>query len=91
MGERPLTPLELETFVLMTHGYSDKDVAKKTSTSEQGVRQTLRRVLRKLGAVNRGHATRLGFQRGILTTCPKNCAVCKGAPGRKRTNQGESR
>lgn len=57
-----------ERFVLrgMSFGLTSKEIGRLMYLSLDSVTQCATRMFRKLGAKNRPHAVRLGFQRGIL-------------------------
>ncbi len=48
-----LTPRELEVVAAIVEGYSNKDIAKKFSISEQTVKHHLSRIFDKVGVSNR--------------------------------------
>lgn len=80
---------------LMSHGYTCRTIgdvlgeAWGRTISEVSARQTLRRVYRKLKAVDRAHAVRLGFELEILSPCVDGeCAACARDSGRAEAKQG---
>lgn len=87
MSNNELRPFELEALLYMSHGYSNRLIAVAVKTrhyvTEETVKQALRRAYRKLDAVDRAHATRLGFEKGILKPCAPDCSVCANGPRRK--------
>jgi DNA-binding NarL/FixJ family response regulator len=72
-----LSPAERETLWLMSHGYGNPDIGKYRWVSLNTVKVTVRNVLRVLGATDRTHATRIGFERGLLQRCTDNCRACE--------------
>ena len=63
---RGLTKRELEILGLIAQGYHSKQIADKSGTSYQTVKNQASTILMKLGAVNRAHAVSLAKERGLL-------------------------
>ena len=61
-----LTSREFETLRGMARGQTNKAIAEELYLSEDTVKTHARRLFRKLGARDRGHAVAIGYQRGIL-------------------------
>lgn len=62
----PLTPGETDVLNLIAMGYEDKAISAKLGLSPSGVRHRFISLARKMGAVNRPHAVRRGFETGVL-------------------------
>lgn len=62
-----LTPREREVLKLASRGHSNGAIGRMLSVSEDTVKQYARLMFRRLGAVDRAHAVRRGFELGLLT------------------------
>lgn len=63
----PLSPFEVRILELMSHGHTNSEIGHEVRLSMNTVKEHIHRVLGKLGAANRTHAVRRGFDLGILT------------------------
>jgi len=61
-----MTPRETEILVLISQGYLNKQIAAKSGTSVNTVKNQISTILRKLCAVNRAHAVLLAKERGLI-------------------------
>lgn len=61
-----LSPREREVLLALSFGASNKEIAAALFLAEETVKSHLRSVFAKLGARNRAHAVRLGFEAGLL-------------------------
>lgn len=61
-----VTERQLEMLRYVSHGYSNGEIAKKTNVALDTVKTHLRRLFAELGAVDRAHAVRIGFEEGML-------------------------
>lgn len=61
-----ITMRELQVLLGMSHGRSNGDIAKALFLSEDTVKSHAARLFRKLGARDRAHAVRLGFEYRLL-------------------------
>lgn len=61
-----LTKRELEILRLIAQGYLNKQIADKSGTACQTVKNQVSIILRKLGAYNRAHAVLLAQEDGLL-------------------------
>lgn len=61
-----LTEQELDILDLISHGYTNREIGRKFGYAEDTIKQYSQRIIRKLGAKNRVHAIRRGFEHGIL-------------------------
>lgn len=50
----------------ISHGYTSKEIAAKVGLGVEGVKTNIRVIFAALGAVDRAHAVRLGFEEGVL-------------------------
>jgi DNA-binding NarL/FixJ family response regulator len=74
-GERPgvdaaslqLTEREQQVLDRMSRGASNPEIGRELYLSEDTVKSHARRLFRKIGARDRGHAVRIGFELGLLT------------------------
>ncbi len=66
-----LTQRELEVLALLTHGFSNKDIAKILFITERTVKAHLSSILKKLNARNRIAAVVKGISLCILNTKSK--------------------
>lgn len=66
LAGKPLSPLELEILGAIANGAADKTTARALFLSETTVKTMVRRILSKVGAVNRAHAVKRGYQLGYL-------------------------
>lgn len=62
----PLSYRETRALYWLSHGLTNKQVADRLHISEATVKNHVGAVLRKMGANDRAHAVRLGFERGVL-------------------------
>ena len=62
----PPTDREQQILELVSHGYSNGEIAKELYVTENSVKTLLRSLYVRLGARDRAHAVRLGFELGIL-------------------------
>ena len=69
MKEREFSKLEIDILKLVALGYENKDIAKRLYVSSHSVKAYIAVVLKKLGAVNRTHATYIAVKRRLI---PKN-------------------
>ncbi len=65
LGE-PLSGRELDVLARIAEGDTDQDAAGVLFLSRWTVRWYVKRILGKLGARNRAHATAIGFRQGLL-------------------------
>ena len=65
-GREPLTPAELELVQLLAQGLTNKQISERTRWSVGTVKKYVQRLLDKLGAVDRTHATALAIRQGLL-------------------------
>lgn len=63
----PLSAVELEVLRGMSHGMTNQMIGKHLGKSENKIKDRARVIFRKLSALDRAHATRLGFVLGLLT------------------------
>jgi DNA-binding NarL/FixJ family response regulator len=63
-----LTSIETAVLTGMSYGMTNRSIGRDLSMSEDAVKMCSTRMFRKLGARDRAHATRLGFERGYLTS-----------------------
>lgn len=63
---RELSDRELSVLELMSRGCSNPEIGRKLVIAEDTVKTHARRLFRVLGARDRAHAVRLGFESGIL-------------------------
>ncbi|ONI73106.1 hypothetical protein ALI144C_44975 [Actinosynnema sp. ALI-1.44] len=63
----PLSERELNALEGISHGYTNDEVGAQMFVSGASVKGYLRAVFDKLGARDRAHAVRLGFEAGYLT------------------------
>lgn len=68
LAGRSLAPREFEVLGLVARGMSNEEIAAELFLSVDTVKTHVRRLLAKLGAVDRTHAVALGFERGLLLT-----------------------
>lgn len=61
-----LTPRELQVLTFLADGLSNKQIARRISISEHGVKRHVANVLAKLNCPNRTHAVSCAIQGGIL-------------------------
>jgi DNA-binding NarL/FixJ family response regulator len=62
-----LTSKELVTLRYVANGKTNREIAQTLSLSEEAVKSRMKLILEKLGANDRAHAVRLGFERGFLS------------------------
>jgi DNA-binding NarL/FixJ family response regulator len=62
----PLEPFEVRVLAMASNGSSNLEIARATATSENMVKYYLQKACTKLGARNRAHAVRRGFEEGYL-------------------------
>lgn len=63
---------EVHCLNFVSYGYPTLQIAQELGISEHTVKSRADCVLRKLGASNRAHAVRLGFEAGYLSSSLKN-------------------
>ncbi len=61
-----LPPRQQQVLELVSHGYTDRQIADRLGIRQHTVRTHLDWTLRTLGARNRYHAVAIGFQKGLL-------------------------
>jgi DNA-binding CsgD family transcriptional regulator len=61
-----LTAAQHEALRLLSHGLTDQQVGTRLDISHHSVKSRLRRAYARLGALDRAHAVRLGFEGGLL-------------------------
>ena len=66
MGEQPLTNREIEVLRQVAEGKRNRAIGKQLFISEETVKVHLKRIMEKLGASDRTHATTIATQRGFL-------------------------
>ena len=64
----PLTGKEYRVLHLLSHGLTNKRIGERMGITDMTVKAHVGGILRKLGANDRAHAVRLGFEKGLL--CP---------------------
>jgi DNA-binding CsgD family transcriptional regulator len=62
-----LTDRELRTLDLMSRGQSNPQIAKTLYMSEDAIKSRVRSIFDKVGARDRAHAVRRGFELGLLS------------------------
>lgn len=67
MGEKDLSPREVEVLCLIAHGHSNKAVAAALSISDETVKMHVRNCMSKLGARDRTHAVTTAIRRGFIS------------------------
>ncbi|SDK31278.1 regulatory protein, luxR family [Lentzea albidocapillata subsp. violacea] len=73
------TPVEeQEVLDLISRGLTDREISADLALSSSTARRRVERMYDRLGAENRGHAVRLGFERQLLT--PSNVNPLPGTP-----------
>lgn len=60
------TLAQLQALERISYGHTDKEIGKAYGISAHGARHRCTRMYTRLGADNRAHAVRLGFERGLL-------------------------
>jgi DNA-binding CsgD family transcriptional regulator len=63
-----LTDREIAVLDYMSRGLSNPEIGDKLFITEDTVETHARRLFRRLGARDRAHAVRLGFERGVLVS-----------------------
>lgn len=66
MAEQPLTNREIDVLRQVAEGKRNRDIGKQLFISEETVKVHLRRIMEKLGASDRTHATTIATQRGFF-------------------------
>lgn len=66
----PLTERERQVLELLSRGHSNGDIGRTLYVTEDTVKSHARLMFRRLGAVDRAHAVRRGFELGLLTADP---------------------
>lgn len=66
---------EFEVLFYMSHGAANKTIGRRLELSEDTVKTHCRRLFRKLGAADRGHAVRRGFELGLLRNTTEEAAM----------------
>lgn len=66
MGEQPLTSREIDVLRQVAEGKRNRDIGERLFISEETVKVHLKRIMEKLGASDRTHATTIATQRGFL-------------------------
>lgn len=61
-----LSPREHLVLVGMSHGLTNAGIGQHLNASESTIKTHARKLFRKLGATDRAHATRIGFEWGLL-------------------------
>lgn len=61
-----MTERELEVLDLMSRGLSNVEIGRKLYLAQDTVKTHARRLFKRLGARDRAHAVRLGFELGVL-------------------------
>jgi DNA-binding CsgD family transcriptional regulator len=70
MAGQPLSDREVQVLDLVSRGVPDPEIGRRLSIEAATVQSHVRRILAKLGAVNRTHAVRLGVEAGCLPVGP---------------------
>jgi len=65
-GEQPLTKREVDVLRQVAEGNRNRDIGKQLFISEETVKVHLRRIMEKLGASDRTHATAIATRRGFI-------------------------
>lgn len=87
-----ITLTERENAVLfgMSYGHTNRQIAANILVSEDTVKTHARRMFRKIGAADRAHAVRIGFELGLLTpyapSTPETVTLTPATP-RQRSDQ----
>lgn len=63
-----LSAKQLEVLRLISYGLTDEQIAKRTYRGVRTVGTQIRELRWKLGAENRAHAVRIGFETGLLSS-----------------------
>ena len=63
----PLTDRETTVLELVSRGHSNPQIGKQLFITENSVKTLLKSAYVRLGARDRAHAVRLGFETGVLT------------------------
>lgn len=66
-----LTERQLQVLSLVSHGYSNPEIAAELVLEVATVKQHVRRILDQLAASDRAHAVRIAFEDDILTKSPR--------------------
>lgn len=61
-----ITQHELTALIAMSYGSNNAAIRQQLVLSEGGVKGLTQRIFRKLGATDRAHAVRVGFELGLL-------------------------
>jgi DNA-binding NarL/FixJ family response regulator len=77
LAGQPLLAIEIEALHLASHGFTNWQIGRVLDLTESGAKDRLRRAMAKLGATDRAHAVRRGFETGYLQ--PDTPAVRKVA------------
>lgn len=70
MRTAELSAKQLEVLRLISYGLTDEQIGKQTFRSSRTVGTQIRELRWKLGAENRAHAVRIGFEKGLLNAEP---------------------
>lgn len=63
---RELTEVELSTLDYLSRGLTNRRIAQAMFVAEDTIKSRVRQIFEKLGADDRAHAVRLGFETGLL-------------------------
>lgn len=69
-GARQLTEEQISIWCMISHGWTDDDIAQNLACSDRTAKRHVRDTIYVLGAKNRVHAAALGGQAGSLMTDP---------------------
>ena len=58
--------MQIKVLSMAADGLTNRQIAKRTERSEDGVATSMRLILVKLGAINRCHAVALAIRQGII-------------------------
>lgn len=87
MADPVLTPQQLKVLSYISHGYSNAAIGAELFISEDTVKTHVRRVMVTLGATDRAHAVRIGFEEGLLVrSAHRRPRVVSQRGGRRRAS-----
>lgn len=71
------TPRQLQVLDRISYGHTDKEIGKAFGITVHGARHRCTRMFTRLGADNRAHAVRLGFELGLLLSSNPQRQPCQ--------------
>lgn len=82
-----LTAQQLKVLSYVSHGYSNAAIGTELFVSEDTVKTHVRKVMLALGATDRAHAVRIGFEEGLLVRAAyRRPRVVSQRGGRRRAS-----